>query len=381
MKHPLVIFILLALLVSCSPTRDYLSRSNEDKALADAVKYLSKNPGDSGARHAVSILYPKLVNQHQDRIEAFEQEKDLSRWDKLSDEYNALQKMYETVSRDATASALVHPVSRQNELTSLKQRAAGDYYDQATLLLQNPGRDDSKKAYMFFKKADHWVPGFKDAKSKMNEAFQNAIVNVVIKPVEDNSFYFNTGWGNTGYNYSNEYFQQTLVRDLGGKNATRYPAKFYTDWDARRDNVKPDWVVELVLRNLDIPQPSNYTYSRNVSKSVEVSRDTSGNVLYQNVYATVYITRQSFTARVQMDVNITDANTRKYISSNTYREDYSWMEEHASFSGDSRALDGSDWQLVNNNNYNEPNKEQALSELYRKLYPQVRNCISYAVDW
>ena len=60
-------------------------------------------------------------------------------------------------------------------------------------------------AYAAFKKAGSWVPGYKDQKAKMEDAYNSSIVNVLIKPVEDNSFFFNTGWGNTGYNYSNSF--------------------------------------------------------------------------------------------------------------------------------------------------------------------------------
>ena len=199
--------------------------------------------------------------------------------------------------------------------------------------------------------------------------------------MQDNSFFFNTGWGNYGYNYSNEYFQQTLVRELGGKYSSRYPAKFYTDWEARRDNVQPDWVVDLTLRNIDIPRPYTNNYTRNVSKQIEAGRDTSGRIIYQNVYATINITQQSFTASAQLDVNITDAVSRRNISYNTYRDDYRWQQEYATYSGDSRALSSNDWSLINNRNYNEPRKEDVLNELYRKIYPQVKNRISYSVDW
>jgi hypothetical protein len=204
----------------------------------------------------------------------------------------------------------------------------------------------------------------------------------VINPVQDNSFFFNTGWGNTGYNYSNEYFQQNLIRDLGGKYNTRYPARFYTEWEARRDNVTPQWVVDLTLRNLDIPRPYTNNYSRNASKRIEVGKDTSGRPVYQTVNATLQISQISFTARAQMDVNITDISTRKNISYNSYNDDYQWQEERATYTGDSRALDTNDWALINNSRYNQqPRKEDVLNELYRKIYPQVKNRISYAVDW
>ena len=192
---------------------------------------------------------------------------------------------------------------------------------------------------------------------------------------------FNTGWGNSAYN-SNEYFQQNLVRELG-KDARRYPAKFYTEWEARRNGITADWVVDLTLRNLDIPRPYGSTYTRNASQQIEVGRDSSGHVTYQTVYATVNITRQSFTARGQMDVEITEASTRKNVANRSYTEDYRWQEEYADYSGDGRALNNADLQLINNNRSlnNEPNKEEVLSELYRRIYPQVKNSIIYAVDW
>ncbi len=377
--YPLITLLVLA---SCSTTKkDYLSRSDEDKTLFDAVKAISKHADDSNAIKALPVLYPLAEQRHLKKINSYNTYKEISRWDKVIDEYSILQKMYDAIANDAAASRLVTATNYQNSIYDSKQLAAGDYYQEGIVFLDKPGRDDAKKAYAYFKKADKWVPGFKDAKVKMDAAYQNAIVNVVINQVQDNSFFFNTGWGNTGYNYSNEYFQQSLVRELGGKNSSRYPANFYTEWDARRDNVKPDWVVDLTLRNLDIPRPISNSYSRNASNTVEDGRDSSGRITYKTVYATLYITRQSFTARAEMEVNITDVATRRNISNNVYRNDYSWQEEHATYSGDSRALNGTDLAMINNNRTGEPNKEEVLSELYRKIYPQVKNCISYAVDW
>ena len=68
------------------------------------------------------------------------------------------------------------------------------------------GRENAKKAYGYFKKADKFVPGYKDAIAKSDQAYESAIVNVIINPIQDNSYYFNSSWGNTGYNFSNEHY-------------------------------------------------------------------------------------------------------------------------------------------------------------------------------
>jgi hypothetical protein len=382
MKKLLLITSTVLLFTACKTTKNYLSRIDDDRTLFDVVKTLDKHSNDDSATRALPLVYERLQQNHLKKIAAYKTYKDIGKWDKLIDEYSTLQSMYEAITNSGTASRLVNAANYQNDLYDAKQAAAEDYYQAGLSLLQSNRRADAKQAYTYFKRIDRYVTGYKDARTKMDEAFDNAVINVVINPVQDNSFFFNTGgWGNYGYNYSNEYFQQTLIRELGGTYSTRYPAKFYTDWEARRDNVQPDWVVDLTLRNMDIPRPTNYTYSRNVNKQVETGKDTSGKPIYQTVYATVNITKQSFTARGQMDVNITDAVNRKNISYNVYSDDYRWQEEYATYTGDSRALSSNDWALINNKNYNAPRKEDVLNELYRKIYPQVKNRISYAVDW
>lgn len=382
MKRTLLFLTTLLVLVSCKTSKDYLSRADEDRTLYDIVKRLNKKSSDEDALNALPQVYKTVQQNHLRKIASLNNSKELNHWDKLVDEYNTLQNLYEAVNSSDIASRIVNATSYQAELYDVKNKAAEEYYKQGLTLLQSNYRDEVKTAYNYFKKADKWIPGYKDARGKMDEAYQNAIIDVVINPVQDNSFFFNTGWGNTGYNFSNEYFQQNLVRDLGGKYASRYPARFYTEWEARRDNVTPQWVVDLTLRNLDIPRPYTSNYTRNLSKRIENGKDTSGKPVYQTVYATLQVSKMSFTARAQMDVAITNVTNRKNISNNTYSDDYRWEEERATYTGDSRALDANDWALVNNSRYNQqPRKEEILNELYRKIYPQVKNRISYAVDW
>jgi hypothetical protein len=367
--------------VSCKSSKDYLLRSNEDKTLYDIVKKLNKRSNDEDATRALAEVYIQVQQRHLKTIATYSTYKEITRWDKLNNEYSILQNMYNAIDNSAAASKLVTPVSYQNELTDIRQAAAEDYYQLGESFLNYNTRDYARKAYGAFKKSGNWVRDYKDNKSKMDEAYNSSIVNVLINPIQDNSFFFNTGWGNTGYNYSNEYFQQNLIRDLGGKYASRYPARFYTEWEARRDNVEPDWVVDLTLRNMDIPRPGIYNYNRNLSKQIQNGKDTSGKPIYQTVYATLNIQKQSFTARAQMDVNMVEVATRRSIIFNSYNDTYNWQEEKATFTGDRRALSDNDWALVNNSNFNSPGREEILNRLYQNIYPQVKNRISNEVDW
>lgn len=372
---------LVLLFSACGSSKSYLERNDQDKALQDAVKKLAKSPTDADALDAIPILYKDIQNNRLAKIKVLQNDKDLGRWDKIIKEYENLQDAYDAIINNAAAFKLLTPVSYSTNIYDARQSAALEYYNTARQFLDKGRREDSKKAYTYFIKSDKLVPGFKDADAKAEEAYESAIVDVVVNPIQDNSFFYNSGWGNSGYNYSNEYFQQNLVRDLNNVNKQRYPARFYTDWEARRDNIKPDWVVDLKLRNIDIPYPYNYTFSRNASAQVQIGTDTSGSPVYKNVYATVNITRSSFTARADMDMNIVDAATGKNIVYRNVRESYNWQQERGTYNGDSRALSSRDWEVINNAGYRDPMKQDVLTELFRKIYPQVKNNITYAVDW
>jgi hypothetical protein len=381
MKKIIPLITAILLLASCKSSKDYLLRSNEDKTLYDIVKKLNKRSNDEDATRALAEVYKQVQQRHLKTITTYSTYKEITRWDKLNNEYSILQNMYNAIDNSAAASKLVSPVSYQNELTDIRQAAAEDYYGLGENYLAFKTRDYARKAYSAYKSSGNWVRDYKDSKLKMDDAYNSSIINVIINPIQDNSFFFNAGWGNTGYNYSNEYFQQNLIRDLGGKYASHYPARFYTEWEARRDNAEPDWAVDLTLRNMDIPRPSVYNYNRNVSKQIQNGKDTTGKPVYQTVYATLNMQKQSFNARAQMDINIVEIATRKNIAYNSYKDTYNWQEEKATFTGDRRALSDNDWALVNNSNFNSPGREEILNRLYKNIYPQVKNKISNEVNW
>ncbi len=382
MKQIFYLITVITLLAACRSSKDYLSRSDADKALLDAVKKLNKQGKDEEATRALPTLYATVQQRHLDAISRYNTQREITRWDNILSEYNALQRAHDAIVSSTAANSLVRPENYYNTIYTSKQAAAEEYYMAANDLLDNDNRTDAKKAYQYFKKSGQYVPGYKDSRTQMDAAYQAAIINVVINPVQDNSFFFNSGWGNTGYNYSNEYFQQTLIRELGGTYANRYPARFYSDWEARRENVKPDWVVDLTLRNLDVPRPASSQQQSNRSAQVEKGKDSSGKILYETVYASVTVYSRSFTARADMDINITELDTRRNITYNSYSESWSWNDSYASYSGDRRALTDNDRTLIGNSNSNAgPGKEQVLNELYRQLYPRIKNRITYAVDW
>ena len=77
MKKLLYILTAVMLLSACRSSKSYLERSDEDKALQDAIKKLDKKPGDDDASSAIPILYSNIKNAHQAKIRSFNNSKEI----------------------------------------------------------------------------------------------------------------------------------------------------------------------------------------------------------------------------------------------------------------------------------------------------------------
>jgi hypothetical protein len=361
---------------SCRSSKDYLERSNPDKSLQDAVKKLCKDANNAKATEAIPILYANIKARRLDKIELYKTSKELSRWDNILQEYQGLQNAYDVIMSCPAAFKLVTPQSFNANIVETNQLAAQEYYNYGNSFLSASGKENARVAYKYFLRCDRYSPGFKDVREKIQLAFKNATVVVVINPVDDGSFFYNNGWGNYGANYNNEYFQLKLLRDLSINN--RYPAIFYTDWEIKRERVSPDWAVDLRLRNIETPRPKEDFATRNVHTDIKVGKDSTGKPIYKTVYATLQVTKSHFIAWGEMEVNMRDLFNRKSFGYRMFKESFRWEQETATYSGDSRALSNKDWELVNNK-ISVPRKEEVLNELYKKIYPQVLNHIQYAV--
>lgn len=355
-------------------------KTTEDRTLIKTIKELDKNPDNAELKAALNDLYKQAAQSHLNKIDVYNTSNGLEKWDKLLVEYNALRSVSETVNSSPTAQRILNIPSYIKEIEVTKQNAASAYYDTAVVEMNQNTRDFYRAAWYDFKKADSYVPGFKDARAQMGVAFQKGTVYVVIDPVTDNSPYYSTlGFNRYGNSFNSDMFQRNLVRDLSYNKSL--PALFYTDWEAMSNHIKPDWTVDLAWQNLDIPRPYTKQYNRNVSSQVEMGRDTSGKTIYQTVNAVLYITKRYFTATGDIELRITDQGSRQILISQRFTKSYDWKLETATYSGDSRALSKTDWDLVNNKSWQMPPPTEILDEIQKRIYPDVKNRIYSAVRW
>ena len=376
MKYYLYSLLFVFFLASCGSSRYAKTNTPEDKALVAAIKKVDKNPSDSTALHGLMGLYNEAATQHLNNIDLYKSLSDESKWPKIINEYNALERLNNTVSKSKVASRYIKPISFLAEIQLAKNNAANDYYNLGLEYLQNNDKESARHAYSLFNKAADMVPNFKDVKRQLSIAKEESTLNIVINPIRDESrFYNDLGWNRFGNSFNNDYLQRNLVRDLGGVNSGNSFARYFTDRDASRNRVDVDWVVDLTWIDLDIPRPYTRQYNRNASQQIKVGTDTSGKAIYQTVTATLYITQYYFTARGELESRVTDAHTGYNVNLNRYSSTVDWKQEYATYRGDSRALSSQDRAILNNQTIREPRREDIMDELFRKIYPQAKNGI------
>ena len=382
MKKCLHIAGVILLYCSCSTSKNSIAYTSEDKVLLSAIKNFDKNPADTTLKSTLRGLYTDAAKVHLDNIDVYNSLIDAGKWDKIIKEYLALQHLSQVIQTSDAALSLLKVPAYNAELAVAKENAATDYYNTGLEYLNNNDKESARNAYYSFKKANEYIPGFKDVKRQLDKSYQAGVLNVIVNPVNDNSLYYTSlGRNRFGNSFNNDYLQRSLVRDLGGSYSKNAPARFYTGRDAKVANVNPDLVIDLTWLNLDVPRPYTSTYTKNVSRQIETGRDTSGHVYYETASATLSITKKYFTATGDLESRITDAFTENVVDTKRYSAQFNWQQEYATYTGDSRAITGSDLAMLSNNKYTIPGKEDILNELYQRIYPQVKSGIYNAVRW
>jgi hypothetical protein len=368
--------VLVSLLIfsACSSSKK-LAASGPDKDLFKAIKAIDKS-NNADARKDLPDLYQLAVERHEREIEEYKMSQDPDRWLKIINELQALQDIYSAINASPATAKLVSAHSYTAALADARETGAAEYYDKGLQYLQSDDRDDARMAYKAFQAVNTIYPNYKDANLLLKKAKEKGTLDVVI------NMSVSQGYMYAGGSYAADNFQRNLVRDLGGNYGNGSSgARFYTDMDVRSKNINPDWAIDLNWANMYISPIRTNTYSRTVSKDIEVGKDTSGKATYQTVTATLHITQTNINAQGDMEYHITDLSDNENVELNRVPAYLNTTFETATYSGDSRALSSSDWSMVNNRGYSYMTDADIVDALYAQVYSQLRSRIETVTRW
>lgn len=361
-------------IAACNSSR--ISGSPEEKNILEKIKRYGKNPADSILKKDIEDLYIIANNQHEARISSINAIEDFSRFDKLLVEYNNAQKINDLI-RLSPAGNFINTKNYFTVIESVKADAADYLYEKGISYMQYDDRESLKKAWNNFRRIKNYRTAFRDSDEKIKETFKLATVNVVVKPLQYRQSLRNI----SATDFLLLQIPDRLAADIGSPKRSGIPANFYTDNTIDNVGSGQYWELNMTWEPYQVSPASVSKYSRKVSKQIQKGVDSLGHPLYETVNAVIHIERKNYTISGGIKYDLTDGQSKNELSNGFIQSTFSRYFERAKYTGDSRALNVEDWNLINSTKFNYSNNFEVEEELYKRIYPELLVRIRNEVDW
>ncbi|MEP6727394.1 MAG: hypothetical protein ABJC98_16365 [Bacteroidota bacterium] len=362
---PFPSLLLAAILVftACKSTKKLFEDGQYDKALYSALDDLRKKPDNATAKSILPQAYNEAVSKYETSITAASTgTRNAQKLDIIYKNYVALQKMYTAIAATPAAFGFVTAKNYSADVSTAADNAAEYSYTRGIDLLQRGDRISAQKAYENFKQVSYYVQGYKDVDDRKTEAYDLAIVNVIVDKFDQR---FNN------YQVNGNFFQNDIVYSLNNIGSSHY-YKFYNTSEPRAREVRADQFMDINVYDIWFGQMGSnresYTVSKEITEKDKDDKEGKKNKTY-TVSATVNVTRRVIDSRASMDYRITDAASRRMVGSDRVSAQYTWEKLTGSYTGDQRALSDKDWAIIKGAYSNQP----SYDELYRELTRQLMN--------
>ena len=356
------------LLISCKSASKLYEKGRYDEAVDLAAKKLQKDPSDPKLRSVLADAYRFAVEDHEANIRNHSASSNELKWESVYAEYSSLQRMYESIRKSPDAFKAVSPTDYSSDVITYREKAGEVRYERGLSLMNNNDKLSYRNAYREFQTALNYLPGDMGVRTKMEEAYNNAVVNVIIMPVEERGSYQYSS-------YSSRYrgFDENILRYLQQHNSNQF-VKYYAANQARNLNIRPDQLVDVRFSSVNIGRSNDENHTRTVSQDVVIKetvyKPDSVIKQYGKVYATITATKRTMRSEGMIQVAVRDQNNRNVWTDN-YSGQHYWTSEIASYTGDIRALSESDKQLINRTRENPPREEDIISCIMNEIQSKL----------
>lgn len=358
---PALMMLLVVLIESCSSGKAAYKQGDYYEAVLTAVQRLRQKPDHKKSREVLRLSYQQAVDylesDAKNQIEANANFK----WRSAVQDYEKINRLYEEIRTSPGALKVIpKPISKYNELTDLKAKAAEETYEAGIQAMMKDSRDDAKRAYFLFEEANGYSPGYREAIEMMDQAKFNATLKVVVEPMIQNMYDWN--FDPVMFGYQGNMF-----------------VKFYTPRQAQEEGLeKIDHFTKLIVNGYSEGRPAITKKVESFKDSVKTGEKTvSGKKVpvYTNVTAQMTTYTKMVKARGSVTLLVVDATSRAELRNTEIAADESWSDTWATYTGDQRALSAANKKLCEKR---EPYMERDYlqKQTKRELDQKLANAIS-----
>ena len=375
--YTLITLSVILLIAGCKSASKLYDKGNYDEAVQLAVKKLQKKP-DNEMRSLLQSAYHYAVNDHENRIRQLSDNSNELKWEWIYNEYSSLQRLYEAIHRSPEALSIVNPVDYSSYLNTYGDKAADVRYDRGMAWMDKGDKLSFRNAYNEFNAALQYRPADLTITDRKNEAYELAVINVVVMPMDHYRYRFSSYNDHELRNLENDLLNQLKY------NTNNHFVRFYSSWEANSRNIQADQFVDFRFSNFNIGRTRDEKHTREVSKEVVVKetvyRPDSVIKEYKKVFAKITTTKRSMNSEGNLQVNVRDINGR-WLWSDNMGSHHNWFTEFSTFTGDERALSETDKQLLNRRQEYPPHETEIIrciiNEINGQMISRVRNYFSH----
>lgn len=373
MKLKLYSTILIALsitAVSCKTASKLYEKGNYTEAVELAAKKLQKDPDDPKLLNIIQNAYQFAVDDHESRIRTHGESSNELKYEWMYNEYTSLQRMYNAIYRVPQVYNIVKPADYASYLVTYAEKAGdireqrGDAFMNAASSSKSAAKQNFKNAYHEYRTALGFKQGNVELTGKLNEAYDLAVTNVVVLPMQQNG-----GFVYSSYTVGGNNFDDQLIRNLQYNSGSDF-VKFYSAWDARSNRVRVDQELDMRLVSADIGRYNDDRSTRKVTKEVVIKETVfkPDSVVreYAKVSATITTIRRSMNSRAFLQVSVRDEDGR-WVWNDDFNGYHSWSTEFATFTGDARALSEADRQLIDRKKEFAPSDNEVMNYMLNQI--------------
>jgi len=360
-------FIICLLLLSCSSGKKAFERGDYFNATLQAVNRLRSNPNSEKALQAVKDSYPMSLTWFQGKIDYALSTNSPFKYSEVVDYYEKMNRLSDEISRCPAALNIFPKVNYfTSELEQTRKLAAEEQYQAGLVNEKINTRLAWKDAYFNFKQVDRFAPGYKDVKSRMDEAKYNATIKVIVEKIPVPR----------AYQLTSDFFLQQIIENLMRYRPNEF-VEYYSPESADKSKIRnPDQLLKMSFDDFVIGQVYDKESVHEVRRdSVEVGTVTlaNGNKMkaYNTVRAKLTVYHRELISNGILDVTIIDLLQNNVISQRKFPGQFVWSVEWGSFNGDERALSDKQFAICKRKPSPPPGPQDLFIEFTKPIFNQV----------
>ena len=358
------LFFLLLIVTSCSTGKKALEKGNYFSAVSKAVQRLKSSPDSKKAAKVLKDGYQLTLDWSQEELDMIFSNSNAFKWEQAIGIMNQVNSLAKQIRQTPAARKIIaNPKSYSSELNMALEKAAEERYQAGLYELEQNTQESAHMAFNHFRKADRYIPGFKQVNEMLAQAKELATIHVVVEAIPVNAI---------NYKLSSEFFYNQVFSYLNKQFPRESFVNFYSPGEAKNQSLEnPDFIVAMQFFDFSVGNTAHSEIEKELKTRVEIESEDTTRVRYKNYAAKIKIYTDKVVSGGVLDMKIYESGSDKMIKNDRIPGSFTWVNDYAIFVGDIEALDKNHLALIERKAVPLPPRQDLFIEFTKPIYDQL----------